>query len=62
MGDASFSRHLSAEFVREWRQAHPDSQVIRRDLTTTDIVPITAEWVGAAYTPKEARNDAQHTC
>lgn len=59
MGDASFSRHLTAEFVRGWRQTNPDSKVIRRDLTTTDIVPITAEWVGAAYTPKDSRNDAQ---
>lgn len=58
-GDASFSRHLSAEFMREWRQVHPDSQIIRRDLTSTDIVPITAEWVGAAYTPKEDRTDVQ---
>ena len=59
MGDASFTRNLSTEFVREWRQAHPNDQVIRRDLTTTDLTPITAEWVGAAYTPKEARSDAQ---
>ncbi|MBE7211654.1 MAG: NAD(P)H-dependent oxidoreductase [Gluconacetobacter diazotrophicus] len=59
MGDASISRHLTAEFVREWRQAHPDGQVIRRDLTATDLPLISAEWVGAAYTPKEARSDAQ---
>ena len=59
MGDASFSRHLSAEFVREWRQAHPGGQVVRRDLTTTLITPITAAWVGAAYAPREARGDVQ---
>ena len=59
MGDHSFSRHLSAEFVRAWQGAHPDGQVLRRDLTTTEITPITGEWVGAAYTPKESRSEAQ---
>lgn len=59
MGDASFSRTLSAEFAHEWRQAHPDGRIVRRDLTTTEIAPITAEWLAAAYTPNEARSDAQ---
>ncbi len=59
MGEASISRHLTAEFVRDWQQAHAGGQVLRRDLMATDITPITAEWVGAAYTPAEARSDAQ---
>ena len=61
MGDHSISRHLSAEFAREWRQMHPDGQIVQLDLTATDIAPITAEWVGAAYTPKDARSEAQRT-
>ena len=59
MGDASISRHLSAEFVRGWRRNHPDGTVIDRDLAAIDIAPITAEWVGAAYTPADARTEAQ---
>ena len=59
MGDHSISRHLSAEFVRDWQQAHPDGRTIRLDLAVTDIAPITAEWVGAAYTPEESRSEAQ---
>jgi len=33
--------------------------VIERDLTATPIPPIDAEWVGAAYTPEEARTPQQ---
>jgi FMN-dependent NADH-azoreductase len=33
--------------------------VIDRDLNATAISPITAEWVGAAYTPAEARTPQQ---
>ena len=41
MGDHSISRHLTAEFVQQWRQANPGGQIIRRDLTATSIEPIT---------------------
>ena len=59
MGDHSISRHLSAEFVRDWQGAHPDSQVVRLDLAATDIAPITGEWIAAAYTPRDSRSEAQ---
>jgi FMN-dependent NADH-azoreductase len=59
LGDHSISRHLSAEFVRNWKLAHPDGKVITRDTTTSSIPPVTAAWVGAAYTPADALNPAQ---
>jgi FMN-dependent NADH-azoreductase len=59
LGDASISRHLSAEFVRKWQQANPDGKVIARDLTTTGISPVDGNWVGAAYTQEESRTSAQ---
>jgi FMN-dependent NADH-azoreductase len=59
LGEASFSRHLSGEFVRNWRQANPDGKVITRDLSTSAIPSIDGNWVGAVYTPEESRTAAQ---
>jgi FMN-dependent NADH-azoreductase len=50
---------LTAAFVTQWKAAHPEGRVIARDLNATTIPPITAEWVGAAYTPQEARTPQQ---
>lgn len=55
----SVSRELTGAFVSEWEAAHPDGKVIDRDLNATPISPITGEWVGAAYTPEEARTAEQ---
>lgn len=56
---ASFSRHLTAEFAAKWQQNHPDGSIITRDLASTKLAPITAEWIGAAYTPEAALQPAQ---
>jgi FMN-dependent NADH-azoreductase len=55
----SVSRELSAAFVTQWKVSHPDGRVINRDLNATAMPPITAEWVGAVYTPEEARTPQQ---
>ncbi len=55
----SVSRELTAAFVTQWKASHPDGTVIDRDLNRTAISPITAEWVGAAYAPQEARTPPQ---
>jgi FMN-dependent NADH-azoreductase len=55
----SVSRQLTHAFVDQWEAAHPDGTVIDRDLNAAPIPPITAEWVGAAYTPEEARTPEQ---
>ncbi len=60
MGEASISRQLTGEFVRRWRYANPDGEVIYRDLATTAIPVIDAAWVAANYTPKESRTPKQH--
>lgn len=59
LGAASISRHLSSEFVQNWKQANPGGKIITRDLTATNLRPINAEWVGAAYTPEDDRTPAQ---
>jgi FMN-dependent NADH-azoreductase len=59
MGDRSISRHLSAEFARNWQLVNPDGLVITRDTTTSDIPAVTAEWAGANYTLEPARDTEQ---
>src|ERR1022692_4418355 len=55
----SVSRQLTGAFVTEWKSSHPDGTVVYRDLNTTQIPPISAEWVGATYTPEAARTPQQ---
>jgi len=55
----SVSRQLTGAFVTQWKSSHLDGTVVDRDLNTTPIPPVTAEWVGAAYTPEEARAPQQ---
>jgi FMN-dependent NADH-azoreductase len=55
----SVSRELTAAFVTQWKASHPDGRVIDRDLNATALPPINAEWVGAVYTPEEARTAQQ---
>jgi FMN-dependent NADH-azoreductase len=58
-GEASVSRHLTHEFVDAWKLAHPDGKVIQRDLTATVVPPVSAAWIGAAYSPDVARTPEQ---
>jgi FMN-dependent NADH-azoreductase len=57
--DRSISRQLTGAFVTQWKSSHPNAKVVDRDLNAAVISPITAEWVGAAYTPEEARTPQQ---
>ena len=50
--DASFSRQLTTEFVQQWQRVHVDGKVVTRDLVTTKLQPLSAEWIGAAYSPE----------
>ncbi|MBV8114122.1 MAG: NAD(P)H-dependent oxidoreductase, partial [Silvibacterium sp.] len=59
LGDASVSRNLSKEFVQNWKEANPHGKIVTRDLSKAILKPVTAEWVGAAYTPEDARNAGQ---
>jgi FMN-dependent NADH-azoreductase len=59
LGEASISRNLSQHYVEAWKLLHPLSSVITRDLTIASIPPVTAGWVGASYTPEDARTSEQ---
>jgi FMN-dependent NADH-azoreductase len=55
----SVSRELTTAFVTQWKASHPDGRVIYRDLSATIIPPVNAEWVGAVFTPEQARTPQQ---
>src|SRR5271165_7308758 len=59
LGNASISRQLSTEFVQNWKQANPGGKIITRDLTASKLPPVDGAWIGAAYTPEDARTPAQ---
>ena len=52
-GDYSISRGLTRRFVAEWQAAHPDGEVVDRDLAETDLKFIAAPWLQAYFTPLE---------
>ena len=52
-GDHSVSRHLARRFVSAWRKAHPEGQVVERDLMQTDLPFVNAPWLQAYFTPPE---------
>ena len=54
-GDHSVSRKLGQQFVEHFQQAHPGVSVVTRDLATSHIPFVDLPWIGAAYTPEEAR-------
>ena len=57
--ESSVSRELGREFVKTWKAAHPGGRVVYRDLALLPPTPVDAAWIGAAYTPEEARGEAQ---
>ena len=52
-GQHSISRNLTRRFVAAWRSAHPDGQVVERDLMDTDLPFMNAPWLQAYVTPPE---------
>jgi len=60
MGERSISRKLTTRFADSWMKAHPGGTVITRDLTSLSLPIVDGAWVGAAYTPEEARSSEQN--
>ena len=56
---SSVSRELTRHFVNEWKAKHPSGTVVVRDLWAGNIPPVSAEWVGASFTPAQARTPEQ---
>ncbi len=56
-GDKSISRNMTARFVADWKAAHPDGDVINRDLMATDLAFVTGPWLEAYFTPPDHQTD-----
>lgn len=52
-GDHSISRNLTRRFVARWQAAHPDGEVVIRDLMETALPFVNAPWLQAYFTPAE---------
>jgi len=57
--DSSISRELTREYVKTWKNSHPDGKVIYRDLAKHAPKPVDQGWVFAAYTPEANRTPEQ---
>jgi FMN-dependent NADH-azoreductase len=55
----SISRQLTARFADEWKQEHPQAEIVERDLAATPLPHITDEWVQAAYSDPVSHSAAQ---
>ena len=59
-GDYSISRNLATRFFSDWKAAHPDGEVVQRDLAKMDLPYMNLPWLGASLTPgrkTHARNE-----
>ena len=52
-GEHSISRNLAKAFVAQRRAAHPDAEVIERDLAKMNLPYMNLPWMGASLTPAE---------
>lgn len=50
---ASISRNMTRRFVGMWQTAHPDGEIVIRDLAETVMPFVTAPWLQAVFTPPE---------
>ncbi|MEO6276073.1 MAG: NAD(P)H-dependent oxidoreductase [Rhodoferax sp.] len=52
-GEASISRNLTRRFVADWHAAHPQGNVVVRDLADTPLPHVNAPWLAAYFTPED---------
>ncbi len=55
---SSLSRRLTADFIADYVAAHPDDEVVYRDLTHEPLPFLTDGWVSAAFSPAESHDAA----
>jgi FMN-dependent NADH-azoreductase len=56
----SHSRRLTAKFIEHWRALRPGDEVIYRDVGAHPPAPVTGDWVHAAFTKPDDREDWMH--
>jgi len=58
-GENGQSSQLASQFVAAWRQNHPQTQIVQRDLASEPVPHLTAERFGAFLTLPQQRDAAQ---
>jgi FMN-dependent NADH-azoreductase len=58
-GADSKSRQLGQAFVAKWREQHPDTTVVERDLAAEALPHFTGATMAAIFTPAEKRSPEQ---
>jgi len=59
LSNNSVTRQLTRSVVEQWKQKHPDIEVMYHDLAVEAPSHLTAEILGAGSVPEEQRNDLQ---
>ena len=59
-GDGSQSRLIASEFIDRWRQSHPHTTVVERDLAADGIPHLSLAAFAASLTPADTRSAAEH--
>lgn len=55
----SISRQLTAEFIAQWRAAHPADEVVVRDLAQESVPHLDSDLLGGWMKPADQQNDAE---
>ncbi len=58
-GPQSISRKLSALFLEQWQQIHPEQMVIERDIATTELPFMELPWIAANGSKSSTRTTEQ---
>lgn len=54
-GVRSHTRRLTAQFVTQWREKNPDSELMYRDLGLEPATPVSEAWIAAAFAAEDER-------
>ncbi|HEX4807651.1 MAG TPA: NAD(P)H-dependent oxidoreductase [Bryobacteraceae bacterium] len=57
--ETSISRELTREFVKIWKNAHPDGTVVYRDLAANAPPPVDTAWIYSYLVPEASRTPEQ---
>jgi FMN-dependent NADH-azoreductase len=58
-GEYSISRKISAEFTAAWEKAHPEGEVVVRDLATTHLPYVEMPWIIATHSDPSGHDEEQ---
>ena len=57
----SVTRRLTGRFAERWLAAHPEGELIERDVTLELPTPVHEAWIASAFAPPEAREPAMRS-